>query len=123
MVLKLIAIGPLEYVSDGVNVFDGTIVIISYVELVGGGGGLSVLRTFRLVRVFRLISFLPTLQKQIAVMIQTLGEVGSFLLILGLFIFIISIVGMFIFGGQFTWDENGNKCNVETDYANNGFKW
>merc|ERR1719506_652848 len=59
MVLKLIAIGPLEYVSDGFNVFDGTIVIISYVELVGGGGGLSVLRTFRLVRVFRLISFLP----------------------------------------------------------------
>merc|ERR1719174_2083673 len=107
MLLKLTAIGILEYVSDGFNLFDGTIVIISLMELAGGGGGLSVLRTFRLVRVFRLISFLPTLQKQIAVMIQTLGEVGSFLLILGLFIFIIAIVGMFLFGGEFAWDEDG----------------
>lgn len=123
MLLKLIAIGPIEYVSDGFNVFDGVIVIISLVELAGGGGGLSVLRTFRLVRVFRLISFLPTLQKQISVMIQTLGEVGSFLLILGLFIFIISIVGMFIFGGRFAWDGDGKACDVKKDYADLGFKW
>lgn len=124
MVAKLIAIGLFEYISDGFNVFDGTIVIISLIELGGGGGGLSVLRTFRLVRVFRLISFLPTLQKQIAVMIQTIGEVGSFLLILALFIFIIAVVGMFIYGGQFTWDENtGNQCDVQTDFADNNFVW
>jgi len=117
MCLKLIAKGILAYLSDGFDVFDGTIVIVSLVELGMGGGGLSVLRTFRLVRVFRLISFLPTLQKQISVMIQTLGEVGSFLLILGLFIFIISIVGMFIFGGQFTWNGDGDHCDVKTQYV------
>merc|ERR1719160_1949324 len=56
-------------------------------------------------------------------MIQTLGEVGSFLLILALFIFIISIIGMFIFGGQFAWDDDGNHCNVKTQYTYATGKW
>ena len=55
MVLKLVAFGPRGYVKTRWNIFDGFIVVISIVDLIlvlakiGGGAGLSVLRTFRLV--------------------------------------------------------------------------
>ena len=59
MILKLIALGVKKYVKIAWNLFDGVIVIVSIVDLTleefatdgGGGGGLSVLRTFRLVSI------------------------------------------------------------------------
>ena len=105
MILKLIAFGLLGYLADGFNVFDGIIVIVSTIELfVGGGSGLVVLRTFRLIRVFKLARFLPTLQQQIAVMIATLSGVMSFLVLLFLFMFIFAILGMFLFGNKFDFE-------------------
>ena len=105
MVLKLIAFGLVGYLADGFNVFDGFIVIVSSIELfIGGGSGLVVLRTFRLVRVFKLARFLPTLQQQIAVMIATLSGVMSFLVLLFLYMFIFAVLGMFLFGNTFDFE-------------------
>ena len=56
MVLKLIALGFKEYSKNNWNLFDGTIVVLSVVDMLLSytgaisGAGLSVLRTFRLVR-------------------------------------------------------------------------
>lgn len=51
MVLKLIAMDPYEYFQQGWNVFDSIIVTLSLVELgLANVQGLSVLRSFRLVR-------------------------------------------------------------------------
>lgn len=56
MVLKLIGLGIKKYMQDGFNIFDGIIVIISMVELATDGkGGISVLRAFRLLRIFKII--------------------------------------------------------------------
>lgn len=104
MVLKQFALGW-SYFEDKFNCFDFVIVIISFVELGMGGGGLSVLRMLRLVRVFKLVKFLPELQRQFAIMGETLGSVLSFLVLLGLFIFIFAVLGMFIFGGHMTYEE------------------
>ena len=61
MIIKLIGLHPRGYAQDSFNIFDGVVVIISLVEVVmelakveGGSGGLAVLRSFRLVRVFKL---------------------------------------------------------------------
>jgi len=105
MLLKWFALGFAEYFSDNFNCFDCAIVFVSLIEIILGGGGLAVLRMLRLVRVFKLIKFLPMLQRQIMIIGTTLGSVASFLLLLALFIFIFAILGMFIFGGQFTWSE------------------
>lgn len=52
MILKLYGLGPNNYVSDSMNVFDGCIVVSSLVELAAGGGGmLSVLRYLILIRI------------------------------------------------------------------------
>lgn len=51
MVLKLIALDPYEYFQQGWNIFDSFIVTLSLVELgLANVQGLSVLRSFRLVR-------------------------------------------------------------------------
>lgn len=51
MVLKLIAMDPYYYFQQGWNIFDGVIVCLSLMELgLSNVEGLSVLRSFRLVR-------------------------------------------------------------------------
>ncbi|XP_052870084.1 voltage-dependent T-type calcium channel subunit alpha-1G [Anopheles cruzii] len=108
MVLKVIAEGPFRYVANGFNVFDGVIVILSVVELgqsyLGdgqGSSGLSVLRTFRLLRILKLVRFMPNLRRQLFVMLRTMDNVAIFFSLLILFIFIFSILGMYLFGGKF----------------------
>lgn len=59
MVLKLLADGFFQYVKSGFNVFDGSIVMLSLLELLEEhGSGLSVLRTFRLLRILKLVYLL-----------------------------------------------------------------
>jgi hypothetical protein len=53
MCLKLLALGPLNYVRDRMNIFDGTIVLLSVFELVFFSGGNSAVSAFRSVRIFR----------------------------------------------------------------------
>lgn len=58
-------------------------------EIVGQqGGGLSVLRTFRLMRVLKLVRFMPALQRQLVVLMKTMDNVATFCMLLMLFIFI-----------------------------------
>ncbi|CAF3190743.1 unnamed protein product, partial [Rotaria sp. Silwood2] len=66
MMLKIIADGYLQYIKNIYNLFDSAIVIISIIELQGHmNSGLSVLRTFRLLRVLKLVRFMPTLRQQL----------------------------------------------------------
>ena len=66
MILKLIADGCLGYIRNAYNLFDGCIVLMSVIELHGNkNSGLSVLRTFRLLRVLKLVRFMPTLRRQL----------------------------------------------------------
>ncbi|CAF4591568.1 unnamed protein product, partial [Rotaria magnacalcarata] len=66
MLFKIIAGGIFKYISNPLNIFDGSIVIISFIELYGqGNSGLSVLRTFRLLRVIKIVRFLPALRRQL----------------------------------------------------------
>lgn len=52
MVLKIIALDPYFYFQTGWNIFDGVIVTLSLMELcLANVVGMSVLRSFRLVRV------------------------------------------------------------------------
>lgn len=54
----------------------------------GGSTGLSVLRTFRLLRILKLVRFLPNLRRQLVVMLRTMDNVAVFFGLLMLFIFI-----------------------------------
>uniref|UniRef100_A0A8C1Z152 Calcium voltage-gated channel subunit alpha1 I n=1 Tax=Cyprinus carpio TaxID=7962 RepID=A0A8C1Z152_CYPCA len=103
MILKLTALGFFSYLRNPYNIFDGIIVIISVCEIVGQSDGcLSVLRTFRLLRVLKLVRFMPALRRQLVVLMKTMDNVATFCMLLMLFIFIFSILGMHIFGCKFS---------------------
>nr|XP_026690675.1 voltage-dependent T-type calcium channel subunit alpha-1G isoform X3 [Ciona intestinalis] len=107
MLSKIVAYGFAGYIKNLYNVFDALIVIISVWEIAAGtqnsGGGLSVLRTFRLLRVLKLVRFMPALQRQLVVLMKTMDNVATFMMLLTLFIFIFSILGMHLFGCDFCW--------------------
>ncbi|XP_065204837.1 voltage-dependent T-type calcium channel subunit alpha-1H-like isoform X2 [Planococcus citri] len=122
MILKIIADGVFGYISNGFNVFDGVIVILSIIELgqsffegyESSNSGLSVLRTFRLLRILKLVRFMPNLRRQLFVMLRTMDNVAVFFSLLILFIFIFSILGMYLFGGKFCmYDDGLRECNCE----------
>uniref|UniRef100_A0AC34QBU8 Voltage-dependent T-type calcium channel subunit alpha n=1 Tax=Panagrolaimus sp. JU765 TaxID=591449 RepID=A0AC34QBU8_9BILA len=115
MALKVIADGLFGYLSDGFNLFDGGIVVLSVLELFQEGrGGLSVLRTFRLLRILKLVRFMPALRKQLVVMLKTMDNVTVFFGLLILFIFIFSTLGMVLFGGKFCNHViTGEQCTCE----------
>ncbi|KAI6214984.1 Voltage-dependent calcium channel T type alpha-1 [Aphelenchoides besseyi] len=99
MLLKIISDGLFGYLADGFN-----IVLELFQE---GKGGLSVLRTFRLLRILKLVRFMPALRYQLVVMLKTMDNVTVFFGLLVLFIFIFSILGMNLFGCKFCKiDEN-----------------
>uniref|UniRef100_A0A8C2SZ64 Calcium voltage-gated channel subunit alpha1 H n=1 Tax=Coturnix japonica TaxID=93934 RepID=A0A8C2SZ64_COTJA len=103
MLLKVLVYGPFGYIKNPYNIFDGIIVVISVWEIIGqSDGGLSVLRTFRLLRVLKLVRFMPALQRQLVVLMKTMDNVATFCMLLMLFIFIFSILGMHLFGCKFS---------------------
>ena len=64
------------------------LVVLSVWEIIGqADGGLSVLRTFRLLRVLKLVRFLPALRRQLVVLMKTMDNVATFCMLLMLFIF------------------------------------
>lgn len=115
LVIKHIAYGFKGYWSDPMNAFDGLLVLNSVVELAMGGGGgfLTVLRALRLLRLLKLFRFLPGLQLQMKVLVSCLAEVANFCIILLLFLFIYSILGMYLFGDKFTFDGETSQSNFD----------
>uniref|UniRef100_A0A3B3W328 Voltage-dependent T-type calcium channel subunit alpha-1H n=1 Tax=Poecilia latipinna TaxID=48699 RepID=A0A3B3W328_9TELE len=110
MGFMLLAFGLFGYIRNPYNIFDSIIVIISVWEIIGqADGGLSVLRTFRLLRVLKLVRFLPALRRQLVVLMKTMDNVATFCMLLMLFIFTFSILGMHLFGCKFSQRmENGD---------------
>ena len=90
MILKILGSGCYAYLTDGFNLFDAIVVMVSVMELFMDeeGSGLSVLRTFRLLRILKLVRFMPALKRQLMIMLKTLDNVAVFFALLVLFIFI-----------------------------------
>ncbi|XP_072468297.1 sodium channel protein type 9 subunit alpha [Notamacropus eugenii] len=102
MVLKLIALDPYEYFQVGWNIFDSVIVTLSLVELfLSNVEGLSVLRSFRLLRVFKLAKSWPTLNMLIKIIGNSVGALGNLTLVLAIIVFIFAVVGMQLFGKSY----------------------
>ncbi|XP_047506151.1 sodium channel protein para isoform X14 [Pieris napi] len=100
--LKLIAMSPKFYFQEGWNIFDFIIVALSLLELgLEGVQGLSVLRSFRLLRVFKLAKSWPTLNLLISIMGRTMGALGNLTFVLCIIIFIFAVMGMQLFGKNY----------------------
>ncbi|XP_069560724.1 sodium channel protein type 4 subunit alpha A [Brachyistius frenatus] len=102
MFFKLIAMDPYYYFQVGWNIFDSIIVTLSLVELgLANVQGLSVLRSFRLLRVFKLAKSWPTLNMLIKIIGNSVGALGNLTLVLAIIVFIFAVVGMQLFGKSY----------------------
>ncbi|NXK88428.1 SCN5A protein, partial [Formicarius rufipectus] len=121
MILKIIALDPYYYFQQPWNIFDSVIVTLSLIELSfpksrskkerRKGGTLSVLRSFRLLRVFKLAKSWPTLNTLIKIICNSLGALSNLTLVLGIIIFIFAIVGVQLFGKSYK--TNCRKINTD----------
>lgn len=114
MILKLIAFGIKEYCKNKWNLFDGTIVILSVLDMVLtysgaiSGAGLSVLRTFRLLRVLKLAQSWKTMGDLLNTIGSSVGPVGNITVILAIIVYMFAVVGMQLFRGDYTADKFKN---------------
>lgn len=115
MIIKMVGLGLRGYCADSFNVFDGTVVTISIVELILAalgteGGGLAILRSLRLVRVFKLARSWTDLQNLLKTIMGSLADVTSAAMLMLLVVFIFALLGMQFFGGLWTSDAFGGGC-------------
>ena len=74
----------------------------------GTGGAISAFRGFRLFRVFKLARSWKKFRDLIFKIIKTLGDVSTFSVLLVLFMFTYTLLGMELFAFKVAYDVNGN---------------
>lgn len=95
MVLKLFGYGIKAYVKDGFNDFDAIVVIVGLLEFVNAGSkALTVLRAFRLLRIFKIVKSWSTLRKLLQTVLGAFTSIANLGLLMILLLFIYSLIGM-----------------------------
>ncbi|XP_059091600.1 muscle calcium channel subunit alpha-1-like isoform X4 [Tigriopus californicus] len=108
MFLKMYSLGFQGYFVSLFNRFDCFVVVSSILELILTNNGvmpplgLSVLRCVRLLRTFKVTRYWASMGNLVKSLVNSISSINSLLVILFLFIFIFSLLGMQIFGGKFT---------------------
>ena len=114
---KIIGLGVIKYMKDRMNYLDGVVVFLSIVEMViesgsGGGKNLSafkavrIFRIFRVLRVARLLKAMKSMQVILSVLMRSMNQFIYLFMLLMLFLFIYSLLGMQIFGGNLYFANN-----------------
>ena len=123
MFAKLLAIGVAKYCADRMNYLDGTVVMLSLIELASieilaqQGLGLRsfetvrIIRASRVFRVARLLRGLESMKTILGVMMRSYKSFIYITMLMFLFIIIFSLLGMQTFGGKFQNLEDGIPAN------------
>ena len=110
MNMKLVGCGCSAYWADGWNKLDGSIVIMSYVDLAAtilasGGANLSFLRILRMLRVLRILRLMRNwkgLFKVVTTLYKALPQMANMIVLMLVVVTICALLGMQLFGGQFS---------------------
>lgn len=95
--LKLFAHGP-RFFRDPWNLFD---VAVVGVALVPASQGFSVLRAFRILRVLRLVSVVPSLRRVVGALLHAIPGMTSVVMLLAVLFYVFSVMATKLFGAQF----------------------
>ncbi|BHF68878.1 hypothetical protein SprV_0301191900 [Sparganum proliferum] len=99
--LKLVAVGSKMYFSDSWNRFDFVVVLFSLIEIPLTNIGLSILRAFRLLRVFKLAKSWQTMKLLFSIIARALNALGNLTAVLMIIIFVFAVLGMSLFGESY----------------------
>ena len=115
MILSIIGLGCKGYFSQGFNIFDSIIVVLSLIDLSlmtlssdedAGSGFVTVLRGFRLLRIFKLVKSWTTLQSLLKTIIDSISAISNLAVLSLLFLFVYALIGKQFFWGDMV-DEDG----------------
>ncbi|KAK6110339.1 Ion transport family protein [Brugia pahangi] len=121
MILKMYSLGLTTYTTSQFNRFDCFVVISSIVEFVlvyfdlMKPLGVSVLRSARLLRIFKVTKYWTSLRNLVSSLLNSLRSIMSLLLLLFLFIVIFALLGMQVFGGKFNFNPMNPKPRANFD--------
>lgn len=92
------------FVKDPWNWFDSFLVVVSLLpnSIFTDASTLSALRVLRVLRVLRLLKVIPELQIMVRVLVKSISSVIYALLLLLIFMYIYSIIGVILFKGVIT---------------------
>lgn len=96
-VLKITAVAPQfkRYFGDGWNLFDFTVVVLSFMPATGEFA--LVARLVRVLRVLRLVSAMPQLRLIVATLVRSIPSMGHVLMLLAIIFYIYAITGFHLF--------------------------
>ncbi|XP_067640093.1 voltage-dependent calcium channel type A subunit alpha-1 isoform X14 [Eurosta solidaginis] len=119
MFIKMYALGPRTYFESSFNRFDCVVISGSIFEVIwskvkGGSFGLSVLRALRLLRIFKVTKYWSSLRNLVISLLNSMRSIISLLFLLFLFILIFALLGMQLFGGQFSFKSGTPETNFNT---------
>jgi voltage-dependent calcium channel T type alpha-1I len=119
MIIKIFGLGIKDYLRDGFNIFDAIIIIVGLLEYFGiGNKSVTVLRSFRLLRIFKIVRSWSGLRKLLKTVLASLQSIANLALLMVLLIFIYSLVGMQFFSGEFKQssdeDDDPGRFNFNT---------
>lgn len=97
LVIRL-AVYRLDFFRDPWRLFDLAVVGVS---LVPAAGNLSVLRAFRVLRVLRLIGFIPSMRRVVGGLFAAIPGMGSITLLLCLVFYVFSVMATKLYGAEF----------------------
>ncbi|VDN55695.1 unnamed protein product [Dracunculus medinensis] len=121
MILKMYSLGLTTYTTSQFNRFDCFVVISSIIEFVlvyfdlMQPLGVSVLRSARLLRIFKVTKYWTSLRNLVSSLLNSLRSIMSLLLLLFLFIVIFALLGMQVFGGKFNFNPMTAKPRANFD--------
>jgi hypothetical protein len=94
MIVKMVGFGIPAYVKDNFNIFDCFIVCMSFVELLmpDSDSSLSVLRAFRLLRIFKIIKSWDSLRVLLSTVLDSLQAITNLGVLIILFLFISALL-------------------------------
>lgn len=102
-VLELVArliVYRTSFFKDGWNVFDFIVITVALAPA-AESRALSVVRTLRVLRLFRLITAVPTLRRVVSGLIAALPGMGSILLLIGLIYYVCAVIAVNLYGAAF----------------------
>jgi hypothetical protein len=117
MMIKVIGLGLTNYVKDRVNVFDAFVVLITVAQNiteyvlyngdVENNASTSTFRAIRLLRFFKIARTFKSFQIMVDKIGQSVSDIGSFSVLLFLFLFTFTLLGVELYANSVRVDSDG----------------
>ncbi|CAF3417815.1 unnamed protein product, partial [Rotaria sp. Silwood2] len=111
MLFKMYGLGIDQYFASSFNIFDFVVIVGSIFEVIWThfnpeeSFGVSVLRSLRLLRIFKVTRHWASLRNLVVSLLSSMRSIVSLLFLLFLFILIFALLGMQLFGGEFNFED------------------